>query len=1419
MAISKRLCESLTKPHRMVLAVFATLLSLVITTPNPGASLQKDIDAGKKLIPPQTVPASILNIAVTLRAMGREDVAAKLIKDFERRKVIIADPQGGNATTDPPIIVPGITNRRDNIMTLNPGVANCGANHVNRNPVAHITLTWALTIIHEYVHMDQDNPLREPRFENSAWRATIAENQSWMRRVMSQITQAESRLPNNHDKISRITNLTRTLNDLRDIHNATLNGLKDEIAEGNVGAGLDWPTLDFGDTKDIDQLIADTNALINTFNINTRESIVRFEQEMRSKTTVSPGTTPSTANRTSTPTPAPPSTTRASPAPGKAPPACAYQYSAWGACDPAAKKQTRTVAGKEPAGCVDKSPPVLEQLCDPGPANDEKKLAFLNCLCIATPGGMWWGGYAPEECAKERPGAGPCSASGPSGGYSCRPINPHPPSAIADCYRSNFHKEPDAAGLVSAKQMMKEGNKKNSKPLAVAINPGPGPIIAAYGSALTLTAAAEGGAPGYAYSWTGTGDGKGSTFTFLNARAPGSFTVSVTVTDSSGTTATASVKIEVEALTVKIEKTTPAGNLVAVGGEATFTATVMSGGKPASGSYRIQWQPHPEVEFNPFEDANQTTAIFREPGTFHVWAQALQENGAVYSTVGESEQIAINVEAPQWRVDVKPASPFIGQEVTAVMTPSTSPAPDMGEMNFRWRMPRNAKQTSTSEDDRTVTFTLTDTQPALIICEVGTRYKNQSLGEAHASLQASNYALSIRGPRPRMELMKWECDTQLGGARNCGMKKLENYYATGQEILFSAELANESGKPVDFAWSVIPNGCSIKPFGSDTSLTCQAKGDYAVVAAAKIEGMVVGRAEQRFTVTFSQDDVKGWERSKESAEKLKSAKDLSAQGKYREALAVTSESLRIDPGNIDAQELAAKLRNDLTREEEKKSQALALVDEGFKHEQEGNYEASIEKYRQANTVINDKKIADHVEELARKQAEMARVPSREAQIQNLISSGYALEKQGDISGAIAKYSAAQQLNGDPKIALHIEKLRAARDAANQPGSGTMGGSGASNAHKGGYWKLSRMDIADRPKGNTDPEYRASTTCASGNNSIFSASENRCESSCTFRNSTHLAARLSWMNPPRELDPGQTPGVVFKASVRESRPGPGGFGVPMASRMYYPGPGAYFEQVQVNNGQPAGTVSQATDNKAGFVEGKKGDKAYYEVFVFSVCERGYYLYRYQYDWAEKIAAPATRSDSVENAASAPGRPVPSVKTGPTPSESRKGYWKLVRTSADRPDQTESSGQGQFKYARSKSDCREGRCDLAQVWDHPGNPQSYFAYKVNLEWSRPPESLPPDQPISVDFRIRVNESANAKRWDVRFPLEVQANGASVFNNTFMADNQVHQQGSVLQKSDNVTRFPSGRPGEQREYLVLVPGLSKQLWKFHYIYQWIE
>lgn len=155
----------------------------------------------------------------------------------------------------------------------------CNTYRTDQNPVQDGTMNWALTVVHEYVHMGQDNPQQEPRHENAGWWQAIHENESWMRRVMSQTSAAEN-MPNSPEKIARLRELNRQLELLQGVQVGTVNSLQSEISEGHVGRDVDWPTVDGGSTRDPGVIVQRSRRLIDTHIQNTRTTIARVEREL-----------------------------------------------------------------------------------------------------------------------------------------------------------------------------------------------------------------------------------------------------------------------------------------------------------------------------------------------------------------------------------------------------------------------------------------------------------------------------------------------------------------------------------------------------------------------------------------------------------------------------------------------------------------------------------------------------------------------------------------------------------------------------------------------------------------------------------------------------------------------------------------------------------------------------------------------------------------------------------------------------------------------------------------------------------------------------------------------------------------------------------------------------------------------------------
>ncbi|MFH0787097.1 MAG: lectin-like protein [Pseudomonadota bacterium] len=559
------------------------------------------------------------------------------------------------------------------------------------------------------------------------------------------------------------------------------------------------------------------------------------------------------------------------PVPPKEPPACTYEYSPWGDCSRGTKKQTRTVTGKKPAGCVEKDKPVLEQECKPPRTAEERKIDFLNCMCFGCQTGLpsMSGNFATEGDCK-----GMCGCPSPLGG-SCRPVVMDD-EKMKRCYASAYDiKDPDANALKKAQELIKQTNKKAMKPLKVKLDAGKCPITAHLGDIITLTASVEGGIPPHRYSWTGNGQAKENTFTFANSRQPGTHPISVTVKDSEDNSATSSCSVIVEAMTVKIELLDK-GKMIPIGESRNFKGTVMSGGQAAKGDFYFLWQPHPEIQFSPFEKTggslSGTKATFNKLGKFKVWVIAHTYQGSVKTTIGESEQIEIEVSKPELTLSFLPQNPKIGQEVKLTVT--EKPKMNDKAISFWWEISGNALNPGPLKGERGYTFKPKDTQPVTVTVHGKAKDGGDDLGEAKATITAQAYAVTIgeptyRGPKPKIwnpqvwKSPEWKQGVGLqgeGGLTPGGglVEVADNQFAVFQDIEVKAEVKPTPEKqPLRYDWTISPSGiCGIPGGGQELRLNCSQTGTYtASVSVRDSENLVLGRASRAVSITVSQEDL------------------------------------------------------------------------------------------------------------------------------------------------------------------------------------------------------------------------------------------------------------------------------------------------------------------------------------------------------------------------------------------------------------------------------------------------------------------------------------------------------------------------------------------------------------------------------------
>ncbi|QQS31757.1 MAG: tetratricopeptide repeat protein [Acidobacteriota bacterium] len=542
-----------------------------------------------------------------------------------------------------------------------------------------------------------------------------------------------------------------------------------------------------------------------------------------------------------------------------------------------------------------------------GPSEAELKSQYMNCLCRCYSGwaghiGVWWD---PENKSKpECDSSGPCFGGAGAFGCTRRHSFGAPNECSQSCWEGVYGKgtyDPEKADKIR-----REENRKHMRPLTLKLDKEKCPIKVQLGETVNFTALAEGGIQPHKVTWTGNGSAKENNFTFANSRQPGTYPISVTVSDDEGNTATASCSVVVEAMTVKIEMV-ETDNKVTFGGNRNFKATVMSGGKPARGNFYLLWQPHPELLFAPFEynggNASSTRVTFNKMGTSKVWAVAHTREGETLTTVGESDQIEIEVGKPELKLTLTPQKGIVGSEIKAKVTTNV---PDLKEIDFRWDVGAPGKLMGQSQDSSEITFIPQATKPITITVNARAPGVGDDLGQQTATFTADPATVNVvilgaEGQKPQV----WK--------PGVGLVTLEKEIAVHQYVGIKAEVT-PTVEDARYEWSVNEDthivGNSISQQIRVTR--SQVGGGEATVIVKNKDGLEIGRGMGTFSVTVSQAELDKAKNLGGTTEKLAEAKALVAKGQLDEGITMIDQVVVAAPKNTEAKNLSTKWKKDRT---------------------------------------------------------------------------------------------------------------------------------------------------------------------------------------------------------------------------------------------------------------------------------------------------------------------------------------------------------------------------------------------------------------------------------------------------------------------------------------------------------------------------
>ncbi|MFH0953135.1 MAG: hypothetical protein V1873_02270 [Verrucomicrobiota bacterium] len=194
------------------------------------------------------------------------------------------------------------------------------------------------------------------------------------------------------------------------------------------------------------------------------------------------------------------------------------------------------------------------------------------------------------------------------------------------------------------------------------------------------------------------------------------------------------------------------------------------------------------------------------------------------------------------------------------------------------------------------------------------------------------------------------------------------------------------------------------------------KESLGVLPDAAVEGRIASLQE-----TLTTREV---EKLTARARKVRAeARALEQRGKLKEAIARYRDSLVIQPDTETENQIAA-LEEALRRQEAEKlaAQARKLRDEGSALEQKGALKDAVAKYRESLGVRPDKELAELVVSL---ENEIAQQEARKAKARELNDQAAGLAKQGHLDDAMAKYKESLAVQPDPETEKRIASVEEA----------------------------------------------------------------------------------------------------------------------------------------------------------------------------------------------------------------------------------------------------------------------------------------------------------------------------------------------------------------------------------------------------------
>ena len=268
--------------------------------------------------------------------------------------------------------------------------------------------------------------------------------------------------------------------------------------------------------------------------------------------------------------------------------------------------------------------------------------------------------------------------------------------------------------------------------------------------------------------------------------------------------------------------------------------------------YKWIWQSSPNVTFDPPVSQNGSTRVtWDRMGEVKIWAQIVGVDQGSEETVGEAEQVTVQVVAPGFSVAFDPeAGAKVGQEVKA--TVRTEPAVPEDLITYQWGEPPSSNRMEVKDNASEIRFKVKDPNPVSLKATAKVPTLGDVIGEVAATYSASQYIVKVQVEEAETTKPKvW--DPVKGGIKTLP----KGTYAGDEQIRLRAEIEGEP-KPEDVRWKwKVNGGTSISNDISQTpTVSRHETGSIsATVEARDKDGVLLGTGSINLSVTVAPDKV------------------------------------------------------------------------------------------------------------------------------------------------------------------------------------------------------------------------------------------------------------------------------------------------------------------------------------------------------------------------------------------------------------------------------------------------------------------------------------------------------------------------------------------------------------------------------------